>query len=79
MQKLNKVRLDKSAIEAEAIRRCSAELERIERLLASRDMCRTRALDNIRVYRESLAHELEEELNRIVERQNVHRLRPPAA
>ena len=79
LKKLETFGLDTSAIEAEAIRSCSLELERIEKFSSSLEQRRTRALANIAAYRESLARNLEESSNQLVERQNVHRLRPPAA
>jgi hypothetical protein len=73
-QTLSRFRLDESAIEAEAIRRSSSDLERIEGLLASLELRRARALCCVAEYRAGLAHQLQESANRIIEAKNVHRL-----
>jgi hypothetical protein len=73
-QILSRFHLDESAIEAEAIRRSSADLERIESLLASLELRRTRALGCIAEYRAILARQLKESANRIIEGKIVPRL-----
>ena len=73
-QILSQFHLDESAIEAEAIRRCSSDLERIEGLLASLELRRTRALSCIAEYRASLALQLQASANRILEAKNVRQL-----
>ena len=71
---LRRFHLDESAIEAEAIRRSSSDLERIEGLLASLELRRTRALGCIAEYRASLALQLQASANRILEAKNVRQL-----
>jgi len=66
--------LDESAIEAEAIRSCITDLERIERLIASLELRRTRALCLVAQYRESLARQLKESSDRLIDAQTVRRL-----
>jgi hypothetical protein len=71
---LNQFHLDESAIEAEAIRRSSADLERIERLLISLELRHSKALYFLAEYRGSLALQLQESANRIIETENVRSL-----
>jgi len=66
--------LDESAIEAEAFRRSSADLELIERLLASLETRRDRALRCIDEYRHGLARRLQESADRIMQSQRILRL-----
>jgi hypothetical protein len=74
LQTLSKFQLDESAIEAEAIRRCSSDLERIEGLLASLELRRTRALSCIAEYRTILARQLQASSDRIIDAKTVRRL-----
>jgi hypothetical protein len=71
---LGQFHLDESAIEAEAIRSSSVDVERIEGLLASLELRRSRALSFVVEYRASLAHQLQESANRIIETENVRAL-----
>jgi hypothetical protein len=71
---LSQFELDESAIQAEAIRSCLADLERIERLLASLELRRTRALWFVAQYRESLAEQLKQSSDRIIDGKTVHRI-----
>jgi hypothetical protein len=59
--------LDESAVEAEAIRRLAAELERLDRMIASAESRRNKALRNIAEYRGGLAPLLREAGDRIIE------------
>jgi hypothetical protein len=59
--------LDESAIEAEAFRRSSADIERIDRMLASAEARRNKLLRSIVEYRASLAQQLRESSNRMIE------------
>jgi hypothetical protein len=59
--------LDESAIEAEAFRRSSADIERIDRMLASAEARRNKLLRSIGEYRACLAQELRESSDRMIE------------
>jgi hypothetical protein len=71
---LNQFHLDESAIEAEAIRRSSADLARFELLLASLELRQSKALSCVADYRAILALQLQESANRIIETENVRSL-----
>jgi hypothetical protein len=71
---LGQFQLDESAIEAEAIRRSSADLELIDRMLASLESRRNKALRCIGEYRDSLARQLRESTDRIIDGKDVLRL-----
>jgi hypothetical protein len=71
---LDQFGLDESAIEAEAIRRSAPDIELLDRMLASLEARRTRALHCISQYRDSLARRLEESAARIIEAKKVPRL-----
>ena len=64
---LDQFGLDEFAIEAEAIRRSSADLEVLDRLLASLESRRTRALRCIGEYRGSLARQLRDASDRMID------------
>ena len=66
--------LDESAIEAEAIRRSSADLEVLDRMLASLETRRNKALGCVAEYRASLAQQLRESADRIIDDKGVLRL-----
>jgi hypothetical protein len=70
-QILRQFHLDKSVIEAEAIRRSAADLERLERMLSSLEVRRNRALYCVAEYRASLAKQLRESTDRIIERKRL--------
>jgi hypothetical protein len=55
---LSRFALDESAIEAEAIRRSSSDLELLDRMLTSLESRRDKALGCVAEYRISLAHQL---------------------
>jgi hypothetical protein len=68
---LNQFKLDESAIEAEAIRTVSSELEILDRRLTSLEWRRTKALRCIADYRDSLALRLRESADRMIEDKDV--------
>src|SRR5436190_18823392 len=68
---LNQFHLDECAIEAEAIRRSSSDLERFELLLASLELRQRKALSCVADYRAILALQLQESAHRIIETENV--------
>src|SRR5262245_10893395 len=71
--------LDESAIEAEAIRRSSSDLELLDRMLTSLESRRNKALGCVAEYRASLAHQLRESSDRIIDGKDVLRLEDPAS
>src|SRR5215472_4629743 len=76
---LSRFDLDESAIEAEAIRKASSELELLERMLTSLESRRDKALGCVAEYRASLAHQLRESADRIVDGKDVLRLEHPSS
>jgi len=64
---LGQFHLDDSAIEAEAIRKSAADLEKIDRMLASLESRRNRALGHIAEYREVFPRQLRESSDRIID------------
>ena len=62
---LNEFELDESAIEAEAVRALAPDLELLDRMLASLESRRNKALRSISEYRDTLARRLREATNRI--------------
>src|SRR5262249_42459284 len=82
---LSRFDLGESAIEAEAIRRSSADLELLDRMLTSLESRRDKALGCVAQYRASLAHQLRESSDRVTGGKDVLRLehasgkRPTAA
>jgi hypothetical protein len=76
---LNRFDLDESAIEGEAIRRSSADLELLERMLTSLESRRNKALGCVAEYRASLAHQLRESADRIIDGKDVLRLEHPSS
>jgi hypothetical protein len=73
---LNQFELDESVIEAEAIRKSSSDLELLERMLTSLESRRDKALGCVVQYRASLAHQLRESSDRIIDGKDVLRLEP---
>jgi len=71
---LSRFDLDESAIEAEAIRRSSSDLELLDRMLTSLESRRDKALGCVAQYRASLAHQLRENSDRIIDGKGVLRL-----
>ena len=78
-QTLNRFDLDESAIEAVAIRRSFSDLELLDRMLTSLESRRNKALCCIAEYRASLAHQLRESADRIIDGKEVLRLEHPAS
>src|SRR5262249_52140291 len=78
-EKLGRFDLDESAIEAEAIRRSSSELELLDRMLTSLESRRNKALCCVAEYRASLAHQLRESAERIIDSKGVLRLEDAAS
>jgi hypothetical protein len=66
--------LDESAIEAEAIRKSSSDLEVLDRMVTSLESRRNKALGCVAEYRASLAHQLRENSDRIIDGKGVLRL-----
>jgi hypothetical protein len=75
---LSRFDLDESAIEAEAIRRSSADLELLDRMLTSLESRRNKTLGCVAEYRASLAHQLRESTDRIIDGKGVLRLEEAA-
>ena len=71
---LSRFDLDESAIEAEAIRKSSSDLELLDRMLSSLESRRNKALGCVAEYRASLAHQLREGADRIIDGNGVLRL-----
>jgi hypothetical protein len=71
--------LDESAIEAEAIRRSSSDLELLDKMLTSLESRRDKALRCVGEYRASLAHRLRESADRIIDGKGVLRLEDAAS
>jgi hypothetical protein len=76
---LARFQLDESAIEAEAIRRSSSDLELLDRMLTSLESRRNKAFGCVAEYRASLAHQLRESAERIIDGKDVLRLEHPSS
>src|SRR5262245_54361577 len=76
---LSRFDLDESAIEAEAVRRSSSDLELLDRMLTSLESRRDKALGCVAQYRASLAHQLRESADRIIDGKGVLRLEDAAS
>jgi hypothetical protein len=76
---LGRFELDESAIEAEAIRSSSADLELLDRMLTSLESRRDKALGCVAEYRASLARQLRESADRIIDDNDVLRLEHPSS
>jgi hypothetical protein len=76
---LSQFNLDQSAIEAEAIRMSSSDLELLGRMLTSLESRRDKALRCVADYRTSLAHRLRESADRIIDGRGVLRLEDAAS
>ena len=76
---LSQFELDESAIEAEAIRASSSDLELLDRMLTSLESRRNKALACVAEYRASLAHQLRESADRIIDGNGVPRLEDAAS
>jgi hypothetical protein len=71
--------LDESAIEAEAIRKSSSELELLDKMLTSLESRRNKALGCVAEYRASLGQQLRESADRIIDGKGVLRLEDAAS
>jgi len=71
---LRKFQMDEAAIEAEAFRLCSEDLERLDRMLTALEFRRDRALRSIAEYRQILSRQLQRAADRILENDEVPRL-----
>jgi len=76
---LARFQLDETAIEAEAVRKSSADLELLERMLSSLESRRDKALCCVAEYRASLAHQLRDSADRIIDGKDVLRLEHPSS
>jgi len=76
---LGRFDLDESAIEAEAIRRSSSDLELLDRMLTSLESRRNKALGCVAEYRASLAHQLRQSADRVIDGKGVLRLEDAAS
>ena len=74
---LSRFDLDESAIEAEAIRRSSSDLELLDRMLTSLESRRNKALGCVAEYRAGLAQQLRDSADRI-DGKDVLRLEHPS-
>jgi hypothetical protein len=71
--------LDESAIEAEAIRSSSSDLELLDRMLTSLESRRNKALGCVAEYRAGFGHQLRESAERIINGKGVLRLEDAAS
>src|SRR5262245_10930042 len=76
---LSRFELDESAIEAEAIRSLSSDLELLDRMLTSLESRRNKALGCVAEYRASLGQQLRESADRIVDGKDVLHLEDAAS
>ncbi len=74
LETLSRFELDELAIEAEAIRKSSADLELLDRMLSSLESRRDKALGCVAEYRASLAHQLRQSADGIIDGKGVLRL-----
>jgi hypothetical protein len=68
---LRRFQMDEDAIEAEAFRRRSEDVERLDRMLTALELRRDRALRGIADYRQAFSKRLEQAANRILEDDEV--------
>jgi hypothetical protein len=76
---LSRFELDESAIEAEAIRRSSSDLDLLDRMLTSLESRRNKALGCVAEYRASLGQQLRESADRIIDGKGVLQLEDAAS
>jgi hypothetical protein len=76
---LSRFDLDESAIEAEAIRRSSSDLELLDRMLTSLESRRNKALGCVAEYRARLGQQLRESADRIIDGKGVLQLEDAAS
>jgi hypothetical protein len=73
-QLLRQFQMDETAIEAEAFRLCSEDVERLDQMVALAEVRRNRALRCIADYRQSLAKQIKQATDRILDNDDVPRL-----
>jgi hypothetical protein len=78
LETLSRFELDETAIEAEAIRRSSADLELLDRMLTSLESRRNKALGCVAEYRAS-PHQLRESADHIIDGKGILRLEDTAS
>jgi hypothetical protein len=66
LERLSQLQLDEFDIEAEAIRRCSKDLERFDRMIDSLELRRTRVLRTMVEHREAWGRQLRESTDQIM-------------
>jgi len=71
---LRQFQMDETAIEAEAFRLCSENVERLDQMVALAEVRRNRALRCIADYRQSLAKQIKQATDRILDNDDVPRL-----
>jgi hypothetical protein len=71
---LRTFQMDEAAIEAEAFRLCSEDVERLDRILTGLEFRRDKALRSIAEYRQILSRQLRQAADRILENDEVPRL-----
>jgi hypothetical protein len=71
---LRTFQMDEAAIEAEAFRLCSEDVERLDRILTGLEFRRDKALRSIAEYRQILSKQLQHAADRILESDEVPRL-----
>ncbi len=76
---LSRFDLDESAIEAEAIRGSSSDLDLLDRMLTSLESRRNKVLGCVAEYRTSLAQQLRDNADRIIDGKGVLRLEDAAS
>src|SRR5215510_5748377 len=76
---LSQFELDESAIEAEAIRASSSDLELLDRMLTSLESRRNKALGCVAEYRVSLGQQPRESADRVIDGKGVLRLEDAAS
>jgi hypothetical protein len=73
---LGQFQMDEGAIEAEAFRSCSEDVERLDRLLTALEFRRDKALRGVADYRQILSKQLQQAADRILDNDDVPRLVP---
>jgi|SRR5262245_60576531 len=76
---LSRFDLDESAIEAEAIRSSSSDLELLDRMLTSLESRRNKALGCVAEYRVSLGQQLRDSADRVIDGKGLLRLEDAAS
>jgi hypothetical protein len=76
---LSRFDLDESAIEAEAIRRSSSDLELLDRMLTSLESRRNKAFGCVAEYRVSLGQQLRDSADRVIDGKGVLQLEDAAS